>query len=263
MQPPAAPGVDKCRAGRRNFTRAWPLVLTVPGDARLGIAAATEFLTTDDEKRPRRDVVEKRIVIQRVAARDLSTHFDRISLAEMGAGLYLKPAQARPPAIPEEEEIGDRLVPLDEVGDPIVIEVDAKLGAAVRVARRKVELQTGFGLEAGIPGDEAASGWSAEVSIRQNRIAEASRDCAVTDIPLKDRRSPRRIPSRRHRPSIDRRRIRRFLQSSPDHLVSRLRRVHAADWRLRPAGIPRCQVRRASSTETWSIARNAPGGVEA
>ena len=156
VQPPATAGVDECCAGRRNFTRAWALVFTVPGGAELGIAAAIEFLSTEDEKRRRRDVVEIRVVIESDAACDLSTHFDRISLAEIGAGLYLEPAQARAPAIPEEEEIGCCLVSLDQVGDPLLIEVDAKLGAAVRVAGGQVELQTRFGLQVRIPSDEAA-----------------------------------------------------------------------------------------------------------
>ena len=66
-----------------------------------------------------------------------------------------------------------------------MIRVGRGAHAARRVARASVELQAGFGIEIGVAGDGAAPRGTAEVAIREHRIAEAAgrlrgeRDAAI------------------------------------------------------------------------------------
>src|SRR5690606_25262425 len=96
--------------------------------------------------------------------------------AKLRRGLDLEAAHPRAAAIAEEEEVRFRLVPLDQVAEPVLVEVHGQLHRGARVAGRDVVLHARLRLEIRIARDEASARGTAIVAIRQHGIAERARD---------------------------------------------------------------------------------------
>ena len=84
------------------------------------------------------------------------------------------PRSLASPAVAEEEEIGLRLVALDQVVDVVLVGIHRQLCRRHRVAHGQIELQAGLGGQIRIAGDEATSGRPTEVAIREHGVAKAA-----------------------------------------------------------------------------------------
>ena len=143
--------------GSLDLRGSGPFVPGMKPGVELGESSSDALSRVEDYGR-RGDVVDRYAVVQSDASFELSGEADGESGAERSFALELDAAQPSPAAVPEEEEVGIRLVALDQVGDPVLVTVEREVVADPAVAQRQVVLDVGFRFEVGIPGNETPSG---------------------------------------------------------------------------------------------------------
>ena len=170
----SAARVEKRVAGAGLLGGAGIVEAVVGGHPHPSRSAAEVAAQTQREGRGR-DVVEAGAVVEDLAREQMGRRLQRRAPRQSSLGLRLDAPDARLPAVPEEEEVGLRLVALDEVLDLVVVGVGAARKPSRRVTQGQVELQARLRIEVGVAGDEAAAGGSAEVAVGEVGVAEAAR----------------------------------------------------------------------------------------
>ena len=99
----------------------------------------------------RRDVVNRGAVGRVASARGLRGRLERKTARQIDLRFGFATAQPRLAAIAEKEAGAADDIPLDEVGDSVVVGGAGQAQAACRVARDQVELDARLGFEIGFP----------------------------------------------------------------------------------------------------------------